>query len=196
MTDRVPFFEKSKDKYRMFSIRSLLYVLSKALNYCSMSAIFQFLYLWSNTMYASIKMILTYSQDLQRHQACDLILLPWQHRNLSFNITKFENFYIYTCYLKAGDPYREKLFGFFWLRPEAISLDVYISYIVLSELKPKMSSEGIRAVYNSGSVSLNIARAYISNQIIGFRIPNHQDFSERYNFFYFARLCIISSYIN
>ena len=144
---RKSFFEKSKDKYRMFSIRSLLYVLSKTLNYCSMSAIFQF------------------------------------------------NLHIYMLF-EGGRSVSRKTFWVFWLRPEAISLDVYISYIVLSELKPKMSSEGMRAVYNSGSVSLNIARAYISNQIIGFRIPNHQEFSERYNFFYFARLCIISRYIN
>lgn len=179
MTDRVPFFEKSKDKYRMFSIRSLLYAPSKALNYCSMSAIFQFLYLWSNTMYyASIKMILTYSQDLQRHQACDLILLPWQHRNLSFNITKFwKLLHIYMLF-EGGRSVSRKTFWVFRLRSEAISLDVYISYIVLSELKPKMSSEGMRAVYNSGSVSLNIARAYISNQIIGFRIPTTKIFQK------------------
>ena len=178
MTDRVPFFEKSKDKYRMFSIRSLLYVLSKALNYCSMSAIFQFLYLWSNTMYASIKMILTYSQDLQRHQACDLILLPRQHRNLSLSITQFwKLLHIYMLFEGVRSVSR-KTFWVFRLRSEAISLDVYISYIVLSELKPKMSSEGMRAVYNSGSVSLNIARAYISNQMIGFRIPTTKIFQK------------------
>lgn len=119
------FFEKSKDKYRMFYIRSLLYALSKALNYCSMSAIFQFLYLWSNTMYyASIKMILTYSQDLQRHQACDLILLPRQHRNLSFSITKFwKLLHIYMLF-EGGRSVSRKTFWVFWLRSEAISFDV------------------------------------------------------------------------